>query len=198
MAETGVDLLSMSAHKMHGPKGAGALVMRSGRSFELTPQITGGGHEKGFRSGTLNVPAIVGFGVAADIALKEGIPGQPAIALLRDRLVGMLQERLDGTSVNGHPALRLANNASVTFEHAKADAVMMAMKDVAVSSGSACSSALPEPSHVLRAIGMSREAADSTLRFGLSRFTTDEEIAFAAERVVEAVQGVRSRTFIAV
>jgi len=199
MRETGVDLLSMSAHKLHGPKGIGALVIRSGKPLiDLTPQITGGGHEKGFRSGTLNVPAIVGFGVAAELALQEGIAGQPAIALRRDRLVGMLQERLDDTTVNGHPTLRLANNASVTFEHAKADAVMMAMKDVAVSAGSACSSALPEPSHVLQAIGVSREAAASTLRFGLSMFTTDEEIAFAAERVAEAVQGVRSRVYTAV
>jgi cysteine desulfurase len=198
MQDTGVDLLSMSAHKLHGPKGVGALVIRSGKSqMDLLPQITGGGQERGIRSGTLNVPAIVGFGKAAELALEEGIAGQPAIALRRDRLVRMLQERLDDTTINGHPTLRLANNASVTFDHAKADAVMMAMKDVAVSAGSACSSASPEPSHVLRAIGLSREAAASTVRFGLSTFTTDEEIAFAAERVAEAVQGVRSRAYTA-
>ncbi len=188
------DLLSLSAHKMHGPKGIGALIIRRGKPpIELTPQITGGGQEQGLRSGTLNVPAIVGFGAAAEIALNEGIPGQSAIANRRDRLVGMLREKIDGLAINGHPEQRLANNASVTFEHASAGAVMMAMKDVAVSAGSACSSASSEPSHVLRAIGLSREAAESTIRFGLSRFTTDEEIAIAAERVTEAVREVRSR-----
>jgi len=188
------DLLSLSAHKMHGPKGIGALIIRRRKPpIELIPQITGGGHERGLRSGTPNVPAIVGFGAAAEIALKEGIPGQSAIANRRDRLVGMLREKIDGLTINGHPEQRLANNASVTFEHASAGAVMMAMKDVAVSAGSACSSASSEPSHVLREIGLSREAAESTIRFGLSRFTTDEEIAFAAERVTEAVREVRSR-----
>jgi cysteine desulfurase len=190
------DLLSLTAHKMHGPKGIGALIIRRRKpSIELIPQITGGGQEKGLRSGTLNVPAIVGFGAAAEIALKEGIPGQSDIAARRDRLVQMLREKIDGLTINGHPEQRLANNASVTFEHASAGAVMMAMKDVAVSAGSACGSASSEPSHVLRAIGLSREAAQSTIRFGLSRFTTDEEIAFAAERVTEAVREVRSRAF---
>ncbi len=196
MSELGVDLLSLSAHKLHGPKGVGALVVRSGRpNAALLPQITGGGHERGMRSGTLNVPGIVGFGVAAELALHEGLDGQPAIALRRDRLVQMLEERLDDVSVNGHPTLRLANNASVTFAHANADAVMMAMKDVAVSSGAACSSALPGPSHVLQAIGLSREDASSTLRFGLSKFTTDDDIEFAAGRVSAAVERVRARAF---
>ncbi len=195
--ELGVDLLSLSAHKIHGPKGAGALVVRARKPVTaLSPQITGGGHERGLRSGTLNVPAIVGFGAAADIALREGLPGQPAIARLRDRLVGLLQGRVEDVSINGHPTLRLANNASITFRDAKADALMMAMKNIAVSSGSACSTALPEPSHVLQAIGLTKEDAASTLRFGLSRFTTEEEIEIAAQAVVEAVRSVRARTFV--
>ena len=197
MSDLGIDLLSLSAHKMHGPKGVGALVVRRGKpAISVEPQNTGGGHERGLRSGTLNVPAIVGFGVAAEIALREGLPGQPAIARLRDRLEGLLRERIEDVSFNGHRTHRLANNASVTFRHARADAIMMAMKDIAVSSGSACSSALPEPSYVLQAIGVSREDAASTLRFGLSRYTTEEEIEFTAERVSEAVRGVRSRAFV--
>lgn len=199
MKDLGVDLLSISAHKIHGPKGTGALIVRGGKpAIPLAAQITGGGHERGLRSGTLNVPGIVGFGVAAELALQEDLPGQTAIAHRRDRLVRLLQERLDDVSVNGHPTLRLANNASITFRHAKADTVMMAMKDVAISSGSACSSAQPEPSHVLRAIGLNREDAASTLRFGLSRFTTEEEIDIAAERVAAAVESARSRAFVGV
>jgi cysteine desulfurase len=195
VGESGVHLLSFNAHKMHGPKGVGALIVRTEKpAIALLSQITGGGHEKGLRSGTLNVPAIVGFGAAAELALREGLQGEAMVAMQRDLLVRLLMERLEDLSVNGHPTLRLANNASVTFHGANADAVMMRIKEVAVSAGSACSSALPGPSHVLRAIGLSREDAASTLRFGLSRHTTDDEIGFAADRVVRAVQGVRSRS----
>ncbi len=199
MNDLGVDLLSLSAHKLHGPKGIGALIVRRRKpAVSILPQITGGGHERGLRSGTVNVPAIVGFGAAAELAVRDGLAGQASIAHRRDHLVRLLQERIDDVTINGHPALRLANNASLTFRNATADAVMMAMKEIAVSSGSACSSAHPGPSHVLQAIGLSREAASSTLRFGLSMYTTDDDIDFAAERVTEAVQKVRSRSLVGV
>lgn len=186
------DLVSLSAHKMYGPKGIGALLIRSTHPpIRLVPQIDGGGHERGMRSGTLNVPAVVGFGVASEIAAKEMAEDSARISGLRDRLVGGLLEALDDVRVNGHPAARLANNASLLFLGANADRIMMEMKDIAVSSGSACSSALPEPSHVLRAIGLTKEESLCTLRFGLGRFTTGEEIEFAVTRVAETVRKTR-------
>ncbi|HUI63965.1 MAG TPA: cysteine desulfurase family protein, partial [Bacteroidota bacterium] len=193
------DLLSLSAHKMYGPKGIGALVIRSGRpSVRLVPLFEGGGHERGLRSGTLNVPAIVGFGVAAELAVKEMAPESARISGLRDRLVGGLRETLDEVHVNGHPESRLPNNASLQFSGANADRVMMGMKDIAVSSGSACSSALPGPSHVLQAIGLNREESLCTIRFGLGRFTTAEEIEYAITRVADAVRRTRAAQNLAV
>jgi cysteine desulfurase len=190
-----VDLLSFSAHKMHGPKGIGALYVRSMRPpVALTAQINGGGHERGMRSGTLNVPAIAGFGTSAEIASREMDVDVARMRELRDLLIQGLTDRLDDLTVNGHPARRLPNNASITFAHAKADRLILELKDVAVSTGSACSSATPEPSYVLRAIGLSKEAAGSTIRFGLSKFTTPEEIDYTVERVVQAVKKVRSGT----
>lgn len=191
----GVDLLSLSAHKMHGPKGVGALVVRkSGAPVRLAAQLDGGGHERGMRSGTLNVPAIVGFGAAAEIALREGTEDASRMSRLRGILVDGILDRIDEVIVNGHPVHRLPNNANLTFPGASADAVMMEMRDIAVSSGSACSSAVPEPSHVLKAIGRSVEDARSSIRFGLGRFTTEEEIVYAVGRVAEAVSRVRART----
>ena len=190
----GVDLLSFSSHKMYGPKGVGALYIRSSQpKIRLETQIDGGGHEHGLRSGTLNVPGIVGFGKAAELAMQECESDGERTARLRGKLVAAILQELEEVKVNGHPSRRLPNNASLTFAHTKADTVMMEMKDVAVSSGSACSSALPEPSHVLRAIGLSNAEVLASLRFGLGRFTTEEEIDFAAGRVVEAVKRVRSR-----
>jgi cysteine desulfurase len=186
-----VDLLSLTAHKMHGPKGIGALYVARTAMGKLAPQITGGGHEHGLRSGTLNVPGIVGFGLAAQIAQSE--PDHDRIGALRDRLIEGLRTKLTGITVNGHPERRLPGNASVTFSHARADRVMLEMKDIAVSTGSACSSASAEPSHVLRALGLSGDASSSTIRFGLSRFTTEEEIDYAIERVSGAVNRVRAR-----
>jgi cysteine desulfurase len=190
----GIDLLSFSAHKMYGPKGIGALFVRSKHpKVRLETQIDGGGHEHGLRSGTLNVPGIVGFGKAAELAMQECERDGERTARLRDKLVEGIKEELDDVSVNGHPARRLPNNASLTFPQTKADTLMMEMKDVAVSSGSACSSASPEPSHVLRAIGLSDADVLASLRFGLGRFTTEDEIDFGVRRVVETVKRVRSR-----
>lgn len=189
-----VDLMSFSAHKMYGPKGVGALFVRAANpKVKLLPQIDGGGHERGVRSGTLNVPAIVGFGEAARLAVQEMEEERRTTARLRDRLVHQILSTVEATWLNGHPTSRLPNNANITFKDADADTVMMEMKDVAVSSGSACSSAQPEPSHVLKAIGLSTEEAKCSLRFGLGRFTTEEEIEFAFARVVETVTKVRER-----
>jgi len=187
------DLVSFSAHKMYGPKGVGALYVRpSIPRIPLAAQIDGGGHERGMRSGTLNVPGIVGFGKAAELAAKEMAEENVRIADLRDLLVAGIQHHLRDTFVNGHPVDRLPHNASVTFPGRRADALMMAMKDIAVSSGSACSSAQPGDSHVLRAIGLSASDSKGTLRFGLGRFTTREEIEYAVRRVVESVHGLKA------
>jgi len=190
----GVDLLSCSAHKMYGPKGVGALYVRGGSGAGLLrPQMHGGGQERGLRSGTPNVPGIVGFGRAAQIAREEMEMESVRVGGMRDLLVERLREALPDITENGCLDRRLPHNASITFHGALADAVMMAMKGVAVSSGSACSSNLALPSHVLQAIGLDREAVLSTVRFGLSRFTTADEIAAAADRTAAAVIEVRSK-----
>jgi cysteine desulfurase len=191
-----IDLMSCSAHKMYGPKGVGALYVRNASpKLKVAPQIDGGGHEHGMRSGTLNVPAIVGYGEAARIARIEMEEERIRMARLRDKLVSTILAEVEECTVNGHPSDRLPNNANITFKDADADKVMMAMKDVAVSSGSACSSAQPEPSHVLKAIGLSVQEAKCSLRFGVGRFTTEHEIDYAIGRVKECVQQVRERTF---
>ena len=187
------DLVSFSAHKMYGPKGVGALYVRpSIPRIPLAAQIDGGGHERGMRSGTLNVAGIAGFGKAAELAAKEMAEENVRIGDLRDLLVAGIQHHLREATVNGHPVDRLPHNASVTFPGRRADALMMAMKDIAVSSGSACSSAQPGDSHVLRAIGLSASDAKGTLRFGLGRFTTREEIDYAVRRVVESARGLET------
>jgi cysteine desulfurase len=184
-----VDLLSFSAHKMYGPKGIGALyVTKNGRRFPLLPQIDGGGHERGLRSGTLNVPAIVGFGKAAALAAAEQDDDARRIAALRDLLERTLRHALPELRINGHRDDRVASSSSITFPGRSADAMILAMKDIAVSTGSACSSQDPKPSHVLRGIGLTEAEARATLRFGLGRFTTEEEVLYAARRVVEAAE----------
>jgi cysteine desulfurase len=193
-----VDLLSFSAHKMYGPKGVGALFVRkSVPRFTIVPQIDGGGHERGLRSGTLNVPGIVGFGAAAELARLEMSEESRRVVALRDRLIKGLFEQLDNVTLNGHPSERLPNNANLTFTGVRADRLIADMRDIAVSTGSACSSASPQPSHVLRAIGLDDEGIASSVRFGLGRFTTEEEIDFAIERVETAVHLARttSHTF---
>lgn len=189
----GVDLLSVSAHKMYGPKGVGALyVRRRNPRVTLEPIIDGGGHERGLRSGTLNVPGIVGLGKACELAVAERGLDSARIGVLRDSLLGQIREALPDVLVNGSMEYRLPNNLNLSFPGADADAIMMAMKDVAVSSGSACTSAKQEPSHVLRGIGLSEEAVHSSLRFGLGRFTTQEEIDYAAAAVIRAVRALRA------
>jgi cysteine desulfurase len=187
-----IDLLSFSAHKMYGPKGVGALFIRKSRPrIPVRAQMDGGGHESGIRAGTLNVPGIVGLGKAAELAAAEMDEEATRVARLRNRLETELIASLDGVSVNGHPERRLPNNSNLSFSGCKADAIMMAMKDIAVSSGSACSSASPEPSHVLKAIGADEEVLHGSIRFGLGRFTTEEEINYAVHRVRETVQALR-------
>lgn len=189
-----IDLLSFSSHKMYGPKGIGALFVRNATpKLRVMPQIDGGGHESGLRSGTLNVPAIVGFGEAATIAQAAMEEESVQTKHLRDRLENGILAQVPDSFVNGHPTSRLPNNSSITFRFAEADRMMMEMKDVAVSSGSACSSDEPEPSHVLRAIGLSNEDAKSSIRFGVGRFSTEQEIDYVIQRVREAVQSVRDR-----
>lgn len=185
-----VDLLSITAHKMYGPKGVGALYVRRRRA-RLQPQIDGGGHEGGMRSGTLNVPGIVGFGEAAAIAAREMPDEAPRLAMLRDRLLRTLSAEVDLT-INGTMEHRLPGNLNVSIPGVKADTILTNVPEVALSTGSACTSASVEPSHVLRAIGLSTEAALSSLRFGIGRFSTEEEIDWAAGRVVEAVKRLRA------
>jgi cysteine desulfurase len=188
----GIDLLSISAHKIHGPKGVGALyVRRKDPRVALAAMIDGGGHERGMRSGTLNVPGIVGLGKACELCMKEMPEESERLRRLRDRLNEAIMSRLDGTAVNGSLARRLPNNLNLSFSGVEGDALLMGINDVAVSSGSACTSAMIEPSYVLRALGVSEDLAHSSIRFGLGRFNTEEEVDYVADRVVETVKRLR-------
>lgn len=187
-----VDLMSLTAHKMHGPKGVGALyVRRRAPRVRLSAQMDGGGHEQGMRSGTLNVPGIVGFGKACEICENELSWEQEHLTRLRDRLIRGILGTIDGTTLNGHPTERLPHNASLAFEGVEGDALMTALSEVALSTGSACSSESLEPSYVLRALGIGDTRAYSSVRFGVSRFTTDEEIDYVLDRLPEAVARLR-------
>jgi cysteine desulfurase len=186
-----VDLASLSAHKMYGPKGVGALYVRRKPRVRLVAQMDGGGHERGFRSGTLNVPGLVGFGKAAALALAEGEPEGRRVLALRERLRKGLATGLDLLTVNGSLEHRVPGNLNVSFAYVEGEALMMAIKDVAVSSGSACTSASLEPSYVLRAMGVSEDLAHSSIRFGVGRFTTEEEIDHVVRLVVEKVKKLR-------
>ena len=197
-----IDLMSFSAHKIYGPKGVGALyVRRRSPPVRLQPQIDGGGQEGGLRSGTLNVPGIVGFAKALELCLVE-LPAEAVrLAELRDRLAAGLSENLDGVSLNG-PALpdrtrRLSGNLNLSFAHVDGEALMMSMKRLAVSSGSACTSADPEPSHVLRALGLNDDLTRASLRFGLGRFNTAGDVEFAIGAVSEAVVRLRKLSSLA-
>ena len=187
-----VDLASMTAHKMYGPKGIGALyVRRSKPRVRLSAQMDGGGHERGNRSGTLNVPGIVGMGMAAKILHEEGKAESIRLLALRDRLFAKLNAALDEIYLNGSLQHRLPGNLNVSFAFVEGEAMMMAIKDVAVSSGSACTSASLEPSYVLRALGVGDELAHSSIRFGLGRFNTEEEVDYVADLVIEKVKKLR-------
>ncbi len=184
-----IDLMSLTAHKMYGPKGIGALYLRRGRPrVELVPQIDGGGHEFGYRSGTLNVPAIVGFGAACRLCRAEMESEALRIRALRDRLLAQLRSGVEDLIVNGSVEQRLGGNLNLSFPGVDAAALLLSLPDVALSTGSACSSAAPEPSHVLRALGVSAEAARGSVRIGIGRFNTEEEIDFAAGRIADAVR----------
>ena len=192
-----IDLLSFSAHKMYGPKGIGALyVRRKDPQVRLTPLFDGGGHERGMRSGTVAVPLAVGFGEAVAIALAEGEVENARVRQLRDQLHQGIAERVTEIRLNGHPTERLPGNLNLSFAYVEGEALMMAMRDIAVSSGSACSSTEPEPSHVLRAMGLDEDLARASLRFGLGRFTTLEEIEYAIGAVGDAVERLREQSAI--
>jgi len=188
-----IDLMSLSAHKCYGPKGVGALYVRAKNPrVRITSQMDGGGHERGMRSGTLNVPAIVGMGRACTIARGElAIEGARLLAL-RERLRNKLFSELDQIQVNGDLDARLPGSLNVSFAHVEGESLMMGLREIAVSSGSACSSATLEPSYVLRAIGVSDELAHSSIRFGIGRFNTEEEIDHAATRVIAEVRRLRA------
>lgn len=194
----GIDLMALSAHKMYGPKGTGALyVRRKNPRVKLAAQMDGGGHERGMRSGTLNVPGIVGLGKAAEICMLEQEEEAKRISRLRDKLEqGLLQ--VEGTSLNGDNNHRLPNVTNIAFKDIESDGLIMAInKNIAVSSGAACSSATPEPSHVLKALGLSDELANSSIRFSLGRFTTEEEIDYVIREVTAKAQELKqTRSFI--
>ena len=188
----GADLLSLSAHKLYGPKGIGALyVRRRNPRVRLVSQMDGGGHERGFRSGTLNVPGVVGCGAACAIARQEMDGERERLGALRERLRARIFAELDEVYLNGHPTRRLANNLNVAFAYVEGESLLMSLKEIALSSGSACTSASLKPSHVLAALGLGEELAHTSLRFGLGRFNTAEEVDYVAAQVVEKVRELR-------
>ncbi len=185
----GVDLLSGSAHKIYGPKGAGFLYVRRRKPrVRLTPIIDGGGHERGMRSGTLNVTGIVGLGKACELCRLEMVEESTRLSGLRDRLEKGITRQLEHAVVNGHPDRRLPQTTNISFPYVEGESMMMAIKEIAVSSGSACTSASLEPSYVLKALGLGDEIAHSSIRFGLGRITTEEEVDYTIDKVVTAVK----------
>ena len=186
-----LDLVSITAHKLYGPKGIGALWVRRKPRVRIDPIIDGGGHERGMRSGTLPVPLIVGFGKAAELARSEMAEEQVRLRALRDRLYRGLTSRLTEVYVNGSLEHRLPGNLNISFAFVEGESLLMALKDVAVSSGSACTSASLEPSYVLRALGIGEELAHTSIRFGIGRFNTEEEIDYVIDLVVKSVERLR-------
>jgi len=188
----GVDLASLTAHKIYGPKGCGALyVRRKGPRVRIAAQMHGGGHERGMRSGTLNVPGIVGFGKACELCRLEMPEESARVRAMRDELSESIMGQLDYVYLNGHPTERLPGNLNISFAYVEGEALMMGIKEVAVSSGSACTSASLEPSHVLKAMGVGEDLAHTSIRFGIGRFNTSEEVKFVGKRVVEEVRRLR-------
>jgi cysteine desulfurase len=192
MQTTAVDLMSISGHKIYGPKGVGALYVRKKKPFiKLTPLIHGGGHEKGKRSGTLNVAGIVGMGAACDIALREMPEEIQRLRALRNKLRDGLLAKLEYVHINGHPERHIPGNLNISFEFVEGESLLMGLKDVAVSSGSACTSASLEPSYVLTAIGVGPELAHTSIRFCVGRFNTEEEVDYVIDAVVKHVSRLR-------
>ena len=188
----GIDLLSISAHKIYGPKGVGALyVRRKNPRVQLAAIIDGGGHERGMRSGTLNVPGIVGLGKACELANQEMAAEAKKLSGLRDRLKNAIMSQLDETYINGSMEHRLPNNINISFAYVEGESLLMGINDVAVSSGSACTSATLEPSYVLKALGVGEDLAHTSIRFGIGRFNTEEEVDYVVDRVVETVRRLR-------
>ncbi len=191
-AEMNIDLMSFSAHKMYGPKGIGALYIRKSRPwFKITPQFGGGGQECGLRSGTLNVPGIVGFGEACRLSKLEMAEKSQKIKDLRDKLWEAIVSNLDDVYLNGHPEKRLPGNLNISFKYVDSGGLMVAMKDIAISSGSACSSETTEPSHVLKAIGVADDLVHTSVRFGIGNFNTEEEIDYTIKKLVQTVKHLR-------
>ena len=187
-----IDVMSLSAHKMYGPKGVGALyVRRKNPRVQLAPVIDGGGHERGMRSGTLNVPGIVGFGKACEIALQDMPQESCRLAGLRNRLRDSIMKELDEVYVNGSTEHRLPGNLNISFLYVEGESLLMGINDVAVSSGSACTSATLEPSYVLKALGLGDDLAHSSIRFGLGRFNTEAEVDYVSGRIIEVVKRLR-------
>ncbi len=187
-----IDILSLTGHKIYGPKGVGALyVRRKSPRVQITAQMDGGGHERGMRSGTLNVPGIVGLGEACAIAQREMPQESARMRFLRDKLKDKLESALDEVYINGTMDSRLPNNLNISFAYVEGESLLMGINDIAVSSGSACTSATLEPSYVLKALGAGDDIAHSSIRFGLGRFNTEEEVDYAAERVIDVVRKLR-------
>jgi cysteine desulfurase len=190
--DMGIDLLSFSAHKIYGPKGVGALYVRKKNPrVRIAAQMDGGGHERGMRSGTLPVPLIVGFGKACELCEQEMATESVRLAAMRDRLQAGIMKEIDEAYLNGHATQRLPHNLNISFAYVEGESLLMGMKDIALSSGSACTSATLEPSYVLRALGVGVELAHSSIRFGLGRFNTDEEIDYTIKKVIEIVTKLR-------
>lgn len=190
-----VDLVSFNAHKIYGPKGIGALYIKNKNpKIKITEQISGGGHEKGLRSGTLNVPAIVGYGKACELCKEKMFAEYKTQIVFRDRLINNLVNNLDFTTLNGHGSKRLPNNVNICFENVDSTVLMSEVKELAFSTGSACSSGSLELSHVLSAIGKSDEESRCSVRFGIGRFTTNEEIDFTIEKIIGAIKKIRSNS----
>ncbi len=187
-----LDMISLTAHKIYGPKGCGALyVRRRNPRVQLSAQIDGGGHERGMRSGTLNVPGIVGFGKAAELCQIEMADESRRLSGLRDRLKDAIFAKLDEVYINGSMTHRLPHNINISFAFVEGESLLMGINDVAVSSGSACTSATLEPSYVLKALGVGEDLAHTSIRFGLGRFNTQEEVDYVTDRVIEVVQRLR-------
>ena len=188
----GIDLLSISAHKIYGPKGVGALyVRRKNPRVQLSAIIDGGGHERGMRSGTLNVTGIVGLGKACELCMNEMQAETVKLRGFRDRLTKSIMSRLDETFINGSMEHRLPHSINISFAYVEGESLLMGINDIAVSSGSACTSATLEPSYVLKALGVGEDLAHTSIRFGIGRFNTQEEVDYVADRVVETVTRLR-------
>jgi cysteine desulfurase len=187
-----IDIMSLTAHKMYGPKGVGALyVRRRNPRVQISAQMDGGGHERGMRSGTLNVPGIVGFGKAAELCNQLMETEMAKHRIMRDRLKATLESALEETYINGSMTSRLPHNLNMSFAYVEGESLLMGINDIAVSSGSACTSATLEPSYVLKALGLGDDLAHTSIRFGIGRFNTDEEIDYVANKMIEVVNKLR-------